>query len=182
MKNKVCIKCGIEKSLDNFTLRKDTGKYRSVCHECRRKEYKENKKINEQAKERARKYYIEHKEKQLQLRKQRYINNISKVLYDSAKRRAKMKNIPFNIEVSDIIIPQKCPIFGFDLVIGTKDKQISPSLDRIIPEKGYVKGNIIVVSLKANTMKNNATIEEIKKLYDFYKDIDTYLDKQKEGL
>ena len=65
--------------------------------------------------------------------------------------------------------------------IGTKDKQKSPSLDRIIPEKGYVKGNIIVVSLKANTMKNNATIEEIKNLYDFYNNIDTYLDKRKEG-
>ena len=146
MKNKICIKCGIEKSLDNFTLRKDTGKYRGVCHECRRKEYRENKEVNKQTKE-----------------------------------RAKEKNIPFNIDVSDIIIPKKCPVFGFDLVIGTKDKQKSPSLDRIIPEKGYVKGNIIVVSLKANTMKSNATIEEIKNLYDFYSNIDTYLDKQKEG-
>ena len=181
MKSKVCIKCGIEKPVDNFTFRKETGKYRGVCHECRRKEYRENKEVNKKAKERAKEFYYKNREKQLQLRKERYRNNLQKVLYDSAKKRAKRKNVPFNIEVSDIIIPDKCPVFGFDLVIGTKDKQKSPSLDRIIPEKGYVKGNIIVVSLKANTMKNNATIEEIKNLYDFYNNIDTYLDKRKEG-
>lgn len=182
MKNKICIKCGIEKSLDSFTLRKDTGKYRGVCHDCRRKEYRENEKVNKKAKERAKKFYYQNRERELQLSKERYRNNIEKSLYLSAKKRAKEKNIPFNIDVSDIIVPKKCPVFGFDLVIGTKDKQKSPSLDRIIPEKGYVKGNIIVVSLKANTMKSNATIKEIKKLYDFYKDIGTYLDKQKEGL
>ncbi len=45
----------------------------------------------------------------------------------------------------------------------------SPSLDRIIPEKGYVKGNVIVVSNKANVIKNNATPEEIIAVGEFYK-------------
>lgn len=178
MKSKICTKCGVEKSLDNFTFRKETGKYRPVCHECRRKEYKENKEVNRKAKERASKFYYKNRERELQLSKERYRNNLEKSLYLSAKRRAKEKNIPFNIEISDIIIPKKCPVFGFNLTVGLENLETSPSLDRIIPEKGYVKGNVIVVSFKANTIKNNATIDEIKKVYDFYKNI---LDKQKEG-
>lgn len=171
MNTKICNKCGKEKTLDNFTLRKDTGKYRCVCHECRRKDYKDNEELRNKAINRAKEYYKNNKQKVLTLRKQRYKENLQKVLYKSAKDRAKKKNIPFNIDIEDIIIPEKCPVFGFKFEIGTKDKQKSPSLDRIIPEKGYVKGNIIVVSLKANTMKNNASIDEIKKLYDFYKNI-----------
>lgn len=171
MNTKICNKCREEKTLDNFTLRKDTGKYRCVCHECRRKEYKENKKLRKKAINRAKEYYKNNKQKVLTLRKQRYKENLQKVLYKSAKDRAKKKNIPFNIDIEDIIIPERCPVFGFKFEIGTKNKQKSPSLDRIIPEKGYVKGNIIVVSLKANAMKNNATLNEIKQLYDFYKNI-----------
>ena len=171
MNTKICSKCGIEKTLDNFTLRKDTGKYRCVCHECRRNEYKNNEELRNKAKERAKEFYKNNREKELLLGKKRYRENLQKSLYNSAKRRAKAKNIPFNIDIDDIVIPKKCPVFGFDFEIGTKNKQKSPSLDRIIPEKGYVKGNIIVVSLKANTMKSNATLEEIKALYDFYKNI-----------
>lgn len=171
MNTKICNKCRKEKTLDNFTFRKDTGKYRSVCHECRRKEYKNNKELRNKAIKRAKEYYKNNKQKVLTLRKQRYKENLQKALYKSAKDRAKKKNIPFNIDIEDIIIPERCPVFGFEFEIGTKDKQKSPSLDRIIPEKGYVKGNIIVVSLKANTMKNNATLNEIKQLYNFYKNI-----------
>lgn len=171
MKTKICNKCKLEKTLDNFTFRKDTNNYRSVCHECRRKEYRENKSVNNTTKKRAIEYYYNHKEEVLQKSKERYLKNIKKMLYKSAKERAKKKNIPFNINVDDIVIPPKCPVFGFEFEIGTKDKQKSPSLDRIIPEKGYVKGNIVVVSLKANTMKSNATLDEIKQLYDFYKTI-----------
>lgn len=177
MNTKVCNKCGIEKTTNNFTFRKETGKYRCTCHECRRKEYRTNKKIRNIAIKRAKEYYKNNTQKVLKQKKNRYVNNLEKVLYDSARRRAKERNVPFDIEISDIIIPKKCPIFGFAFEIGTKNKQKSASVDRIIPNKGYVKGNIIVVSLKANTMKSNATIDEIKKLYEFYKKII----KNKEG-
>jgi hypothetical protein len=59
-------------------------------------------------------------------------------------------------------------ILGIPLVMGDKyAHDNSPSLDRIIPELGYVKGNIMVISHKANTIKSNANIEELEKVFCF---------------
>jgi hypothetical protein len=38
----------------------------------------------------------------------------------------------------------------------------SPSLDKIIPSRGYVKGNVMVVSSKANLMKSDASVTELR--------------------
>jgi len=89
--------------------------------------------------------------------------NQQQALFDGIQARSKRLNIPFNIEVEDIVIPDKCPIFGIPLYkVGKKPTDNSPSVDRIIPELGYVKGNILVMSMKANRLKNNATLEELK--------------------
>jgi hypothetical protein len=99
-----------------------------------------------------------------------YKQNIAKRLYDSAKRRANYKNINFSIKQSDIIVPKYCPVLGIELSVGEGSAHDgSPSLDRVIPSLGYIKENIIVVSHKANTIKNNATIDELEKVYFFYK-------------
>ena len=45
---------------------------------------------------------------------------------------------------------------------------LTPSIDRIDPKKGYVKDNIIVVSMRANRIENDATVDEIRKVADFY--------------
>jgi hypothetical protein len=47
----------------------------------------------------------------------------------------------------------------------------SPSLDRVIPELGYVQGNVIWVSHRANSIKQNATAEEILAVGQFYKNL-----------
>lgn len=83
-------------------------------------------------------------------------------LCKKAKCRAKKHGIPFGITREDIKIPENCPILGIPLkrnlkVVGPD----SPTLDRIVPEKGYVLGNIAVISHKANAIKQNATAEEI---------------------
>jgi len=94
--------------------------------------------------------------------------NAERKMYLSAKRRAKTKNLPFNITPEDIIIPDKCSVL---LIPIKRNKYIknerrnnmsSPSLDRIIPSLGYVKGNIRVISFRANTLKNNATLSELE--------------------
>ena len=77
-----------------------------------------------------------------------------KRLWNAAKSRANKKGREFNIELSDIVIPTTCPVLGTPMV--------APSLDRIDSSKGYVKGNVRVISKRANTLKNNATIEEIE--------------------
>jgi hypothetical protein len=70
----------------------------------------------------------------------------------------------FNIEVSDIVIPNKCPYLDIELSTNYNDhdKPNYYSIDRIDSSKGYVKGNIQVISRLANTMKNGATIEQLK--------------------
>lgn len=90
-----------------------------------------------------------------------------RVLCSMAKRRAKKKGLEFNLDKTDIDIPIICPILGIPIVkIYTKGKSTgptsnSPSLDRIDNLKGYIKGNVRVISHKANTMKHNATPEEL---------------------
>ncbi len=89
--------------------------------------------------------------------------NREKILWLGARKRAKDRNIEFTIEETDIIIPATCPVLGIPIV-RTIDKQAcsgSPSLDRIDSNKGYIKGNIRVISFRANTLKNNASVEEL---------------------
>lgn len=86
-------------------------------------------------------------------------------ILNSARARAKKKNLPFNINIDDIIIPELCPVLGIKLERGVgKSGPNSPSIDRIIPNLGYVKGNIMIISHKANTIKNNSTIKEIEQV------------------
>ena len=90
------------------------------------------------------------------------LRNFIHAMWKAAKVRAALKNIEFNIEESDIVIPDECPLLKTPLVFGTKDNyDYSPSLDRIDNTKGYIKGNIWVISKKANTMKNSVTLEEL---------------------
>lgn len=92
---------------------------------------------------------------------------IEQRLWWGAASRAKKKGIPFNIEVSDIIVPKTCPVFGVPLERSEGSKGAtdnSPTLDKIIPELGYVKGNICVISWKANRLKSNGTLEDFLKI------------------
>jgi hypothetical protein len=100
-----------------------------------------------------------------ELRPSRHALNPEKEMFRSAKQRAKRKGIPFNIEKFDIIVPKFCPLLGIEL-FASKGKvgPNSPSLDRIIPSLGYVKGNIMVISNKANSIKQDATVEELERL------------------
>jgi len=83
-------------------------------------------------------------------------------MFTRAKDRAKKANQPFNITIEDIIIPAVCPYLGIPLQVNRKKQNDgSPSLDRINPSLGYIKGNIEVISNKANAMKYNATSEEL---------------------
>jgi hypothetical protein len=91
-------------------------------------------------------------------------------LYYAAKFRAKQKGLDFNLEKSDIIIPQYCPVFT-DLELDKKNsgnsKSNSPTLDRIDNNKGYVKGNVKVISHRANSLKSSGTILEFTKIIEY---------------
>lgn len=90
-------------------------------------------------------------------------NPVNRLLW-RAKARAKQYNIPFNITKEDIILPTHCPYLGIPLIYSrprgiTGDNVIS--IDRIDNTKGYVRGNIEIISLLANTMKSNASKENL---------------------
>lgn len=89
---------------------------------------------------------------------------LDKRLLSRAKGRAKKRNIPFNLTIEDIIIPDLCPVLDVKLDKSSDhtERDTSPSLDRIVPSLGYVKGNVRVISHRANMLKNNATVEEME--------------------
>lgn len=94
--------------------------------------------------------------------------NPAKRLIWWARARAAALNVPFDITADDILIPSHCPILGIPLCL-TSDRKIdeSPSLDRVIPELGYVKGNVVVISWRANNLKSNGHLDEFVRLVDW---------------
>lgn len=81
-----------------------------------------------------------------------------RVLLNNAKHSAKKRKLPFNLVEADIHIPEKCPILGIALKVNKgKVGNTSPTIDRVIPCRGYVRDNINVISHRANTLKNSET-------------------------
>lgn len=64
-------------------------------------------------------------------------------------------------------IPTKCPILGIRLDFSEKNNiriDSSPSIDCVNPEKGYISGNLKIISWRANRIKNDGTAEEHEKI------------------
>jgi hypothetical protein len=94
-------------------------------------------------------------------------------LLSSARNRARLKGIPFDLKVEDIVIPELCPVLGIPLTRNMGNHggtTSSATIDRIVPEKGYVKGNIQVMSMLANNMKANASKEQLLKFANWVKE------------
>jgi hypothetical protein len=80
-----------------------------------------------------------------------------------ARRRSKHLGLPFDLVITDIVIPKICPLLGVPIFRAERGYcDNSASLDRIIPVLGYVKSNVWVISRRANTIKNNASVEELE--------------------
>lgn len=90
--------------------------------------------------------------------------NPNGMLYHLAKQRAKKCGIEFNLSKEDIVIPTVCPVLNIELrpnIGGRAASDNSPTLDRIHPKIGYIKGNIIVISSLANKIKSSANHRQI---------------------
>lgn len=83
-------------------------------------------------------------------------------LYHGCKSRSKKRGIPFDLDiqyVQDLLNESEvCPLLG----IPYDEERYTQSLDKIIPELGYIKGNVWVISYRANSIKNDASIEELQ--------------------
>lgn len=129
--------------------------------EYKRQYYLKNRdKILEQTRKRAE----ENKENMSSRRKELHREDPRKLLLSLAKRRAGIKGIEYDLEIEDLTVPDLCPVLGIPIKVGEgKIVDTSPSLDRIDNSKGYVKGNVQVISNMANRMKNSASPELLLK-------------------
>lgn len=114
------------------------------------------------------KKYRENNQEEVRARRIRDNSNYPARIHSRVKSRALRTGVAFNIDRSDIVIPEHCPVLGIrlDPAIGKGSgfHDNSPSLDRIKPELGYTKGNVRVISARANLLKSNATVEELEKV------------------
>lgn len=127
------------------------------CRKCRNKRTKAWREKNPEACHAIQKKWVE--------------KNPEKVILISIKARAKRDGIPFDLTVDDIVIPDVCPVFNVPIARNNKigPGSFSPSVDRIIPSLGYIKGNIQIISHLANSMKQNATPEQLNQFADWIK-------------
>jgi len=102
--------------------------------------------------------------------------NPVKAMLNLARARAKKSGIEFTITEGDVSFPTHCPVLGIELSFGLgmgephslSVRDARASLDRIDNSKGYVPGNVIVVSYRANRIKSDASVGELVKIARFY--------------
>ena len=106
--------------------------------------------------------------RQCEMQKYMELDPRQKMVY-AARNRARIGGLECTITKDDIMIPETCPVLGIPLAArvgaGRSNRdhvENSPSLDRIDNSKGYTLGNIAVISMRANMIKNNATLAELK--------------------
>ena len=89
-----------------------------------------------------------------------------------AKNRAKNEGVPFDLTVADVSFPTRCPVFDILLCYSNKvhARDNSPSFDKVIPERGYVRGNVRIISHRANRLKSDCTITELRQILNYMED------------
>lgn len=136
---KICSICGLEKDENEFYNRSYISNKGNITKDCR---------------------CIKCNNKYRQIKR---LETYEGAILASAKYRAKKKHLEFNLELSDIIIPEYCPILKVRLSHGERGNyRYTPSIDRLDNTKGYVKGNIRIISMQANKMKSDSTNEELR--------------------
>ena len=97
------------------------------------------------------------------LRKEDPVKYTARHMRNNACTRSKRAGIPFDLSTEYVIsiCPELCPVFGVKLEYGGagQRRRTAASLDRIVPELGYVKGNVQVLSMLANRMKSNVVLD-----------------------
>jgi hypothetical protein len=146
---KKCTKCGLEKPFSDFyTEKRASDKLTSACKKCI---------YSSQLRYREKSFFMTtHHNKASQCRR---LN----ILYD------------LDAEYLESIWTDRCPVFDFELTPrGDRSLDSSPHLDRINPAQGYTRGNVAFISRKANLIKSNASAEDVLKVYEYMKAVDTH--------
>jgi hypothetical protein len=129
------------------------------------KEYAKNNR--QKIKDNQKRRYAENREYFLEYNKKYNQINRIKLLITKAKTRAKKLNLEFSIDETDLVLTELCPVLLIPYDLSGKQRWNSPSLDRIDNNKGYIKGNVAIISYKANSIKKDGTLEEFEKIVSF---------------
>lgn len=139
----VCQCCNLELDLNEFPVRKDrSGRRRPYCKKC----------VNNENRSR----YLYYKK-----------SNPFKLKTNRMKIKSKRDKVPFDLtpEYLESIWTGVCPVSGIKISLTTdKRSENTAELDRFVPEKGYVQGNVNFLSRRINRIKSDITLEEVKKL------------------
>ncbi len=90
---------------------------------------------------------------------------IARIMLQVARQSARRKGMDFNLTVTDLLpLPTHCPVFGtkLDYHRGPHGNPQRASLDRVDNSQGYVSGNVAIVSLRANEVKRDATLDQTR--------------------
>ena len=206
---RICRTCKKEKPLSEFNKdKRHSSGYATQCKECKRaydkaryekvkadpefhtKKLEHSAKYRESHKEQIKEYSTEYnmRPEVIERKASWYQNKMSemsvedklKLMVKRAEKRAKVKNVNFNITWEDVEYVGACPILEIPLNWGETTNEggrniDTPSLDRINPSLGYIKGNVRIISTLANMMKSSANREQIQA---FCKNIFKYLDNE----
>lgn len=152
---------GRERGYAKKAYKKDPEKYRKIAKEYRDANLEVTYKAQAAWRSKNKDYLLN-----------RALSNVALYLWENAGKRARQKGREFTITVADISVPECCPVLGFKLEIQTGMKAYnSPSLDRIDSTKGYIPGNVKVISMRANWLKSNGTVEEFERIITYMKSI-----------
>ena len=174
--SKACSRCLVVKTFDQFSPHKGgIGKVRNFCKPCASEatmayhQTEPGKKAHRKSSSTfARTVEGASQKKERARRDNRKRPEV--YLLRRALQRANQKGIPFSLTLADIVIPERCPVFGTPFDVSTSafrqggfgGGDTAPSLDKIIPALGYVPGNVAVISWRANRLKSASSLTELE--------------------
>ena len=149
---KICSCCNQWKKLNDFYFQENRQQYTAACKICKRK-------LNNAARNKERNNKI----------------GTLRTMLHQAKRRAKNQNIPFSLSIEDLdsLYVTHCPItlqpldWTREFVTNALPHDNTPSLDKNIPQNGYIRNNCAIISYKANRLKNNGTLDEHRRIVQY---------------
>ena len=169
----VCSTCKIEKPVEAYAIQK--AKRSGIFAECKQCQRVRNQKWIDSNRDRFR-----HMNKDATNLKRR--RDPVRAMIQVARARCRKKGMEFSITEADVFIPEFCPVLGIPLTAGLgfgcghglAIRDTRASLDRIDNSKGYISGNVVVVSYRANRIKSDANVSELLKIARFYAKLDAH--------
>jgi hypothetical protein len=114
------------------------------------------------------KHYYRNKDSILIKKRAFKLSSPEEYILKGTSSRAKERGIHFDLDINDIVIPEVCPVFKTPLRFSEIGREsTTPSIDRVDNNLGYTKTNIRIISWRANRLKNNLTIKEVRALLDY---------------